>query len=850
MSGEVVSRRLGKYRLLATLGEGGMANVYLAVAQGPAGFSKLVVLKVMRATLAKDPELVALFLEEARLAARLSHPHVVQTNEVGEADGAYFLAMEYLDGQSLSSIVEGGKKMPLDMHLRVLADALAGLEYAHGLTDFDGSALHLIHRDVSPQNVFVTYDGRILLLDFGIAKVVGRSVQTETGVLRGKLSYMAPEQLAGDAFDQRVDLYAMGVMIWEAATGKHLRAGTGQASILHKALNEDAPNPRTLAPGLPEALERICTRALSRDPEKRYQSARSLRIDLEDYLRDKNVTARDVGQWVARTFDDQRASIRAIIEKQLSPAASGSLPVLPGAVRDTTTASTAPPAPRDPRLWLFGITVVALAAVVLLVVRAKSQPVAGAAPAATQSVSSAPAGCTGVRSCPDRHVCRAGACVALTSPDCFEVVGDWTNDDAVFIGEIARLDASDAGGLRTSSPDIHRSVELALREISQTAVGLPGGPRGKPRPLVLVKCSQLTDPLRAARHLVDVVQVPAILGPANSGPALKVAQEVTLPKGVLLLSYSATSPALSSMRADGLFARTIPSDELQGHAMALAAADLKPKRVALIAKGDTYGATIRDVVLRVLSWDNATAAQHQAAGRFLVRDHPSGDEAPFDPAPVADSLAAFRPDVVVAVGTWEVLRVIEELERRAVRPHYVLSDGAAIWELLNVVQSEGLRKRIRGTQPRVLGPTFDAFRLRHVAAYPGSKAGTGAAAAYDATYALFYAMAASEPPLTGRRIAMGLRRLIPPGEPIAVEPASIHRALQILEQGGRFDLQGATGALDFDPLTGDVHHDLDVFCIGADAEGKPAFTRSGRYFSASTRELLGTFNAPGNPCRQ
>src|SRR5689334_3257328 len=188
---------LGKYRLIAELGHGGMAEVYLAVVRGPAGFNKLVVVKQIRPQLAEDPEFLAMFLDEARLAARLSHPNVVQTNEVGQEGERHFLAMEYLDGQPLSRINQrlgpkGG--LPLVMHLRVIADLLGGLHYAHELSDYDGTPLGVVHRDVTPHNIFITYDGVVKVVDFGIAKARDALTLTKVGIIKGKIAYMAPEQ--------------------------------------------------------------------------------------------------------------------------------------------------------------------------------------------------------------------------------------------------------------------------------------------------------------------------------------------------------------------------------------------------------------------------------------------------------------------------------------------------------------------------------------------------------------------------------------------------------------------------------------------------------------------------------
>jgi serine/threonine protein kinase len=188
----------GRYVPILELGRGGMADVKLAVARGPAGFNKLLVVKTLLANIEEDPDFVAMFLDEARLAARLNHPNVVVVNEVGEQEGRYFLAMEYLDGQPLQRVLaraaKRGEAFPRALWLRILCDALSGLHYAHELKEFDGTKLNVVHRDVTPENVFITYDGVVKLVDFGIAKAVGRTVETKMGVVKGKIGYLSPEQ--------------------------------------------------------------------------------------------------------------------------------------------------------------------------------------------------------------------------------------------------------------------------------------------------------------------------------------------------------------------------------------------------------------------------------------------------------------------------------------------------------------------------------------------------------------------------------------------------------------------------------------------------------------------------------
>ncbi len=313
---------LGKYRLIAELGHGGMAEVYLAVVQGPAGFNKLVVIKQIRPQLATDPEFLSMFLDEARLAARLSHPNVVQTNEVGQEGDRYFIAMEYLEGQPLNRVLhrigrDGG--LTLSMHLRLIVDLLSGLHHAHELTDFDGTPLNVVHRDVTPHNVFVTYDGQVKVVDFGIAKAMNSSAETRLGVVKGKVAYMAPEQARGERVDRRADIFSAGVMLWEAATGRRLWKGIPDLTVLHRLINGDIPSPRDIDPEVPEGLEKIVMKSLALRREDRYSTAVDLATALEELLDSMNdkSSLREVGKLVARHFEENRSKIKGIVETQL-----------------------------------------------------------------------------------------------------------------------------------------------------------------------------------------------------------------------------------------------------------------------------------------------------------------------------------------------------------------------------------------------------------------------------------------------------------------------------------------------------------------------------------------------------
>jgi serine/threonine protein kinase len=274
---------LGKYRIIAKLGQGGMATVFLSVVPGPMGVNKLLVIKVLRDELSSDADFLSMFLNEARLAARLNHANVVHTYEVGVAGQHHFLAMDYLDGQPLHALLRKASRarMPLDVHVRILADMLAGLDYAHTLKDFDGTPLHVVHRDVSPQNAFVTYDGQVKLVDFGIAKAAGAASTTQSGVFKGKLAYVAPEQAAGDPVDARADLFSVGVMLWEAIAARRFAHGESQTALLAKRLSGTEPRIRDVVPDADLELADICDRAMAHDARR---TASRPRGELHDAL--------------------------------------------------------------------------------------------------------------------------------------------------------------------------------------------------------------------------------------------------------------------------------------------------------------------------------------------------------------------------------------------------------------------------------------------------------------------------------------------------------------------------------------------------------------------------------------
>ncbi len=308
---------VGKYRFIASLDDGGMADVYLAVTKDT-GFEKIVVIKQLRDELADDPSFVAMFMDEARLAARLNHPNVVQTYEVGSDEGVHFIAMEFLEGVPYVRLARLKERLPppLALHVRILVETLRGLHYAHELCDFDGRPLNVVHRDMSPQNVMLTFEGGVKVLDFGIAKAA-LSAEKRPEDFKGKLEYMAPEQALLEDVDRRADIYSVGIMLWEAITRGRFYT-KGEDKLLR--LTEGAPpDVLEMAPNAPKRIAAICRRALARDRNLRFATAEQMADELEEWLvgTGQHVTARDVGSYVAEKFEERRNKLSRAIRAQL-----------------------------------------------------------------------------------------------------------------------------------------------------------------------------------------------------------------------------------------------------------------------------------------------------------------------------------------------------------------------------------------------------------------------------------------------------------------------------------------------------------------------------------------------------
>jgi len=267
-----------------------MAEIFLARTRGPSGFEKLVVLKKVLPKYAGKDRFVQLFLEEAKLAASLDHPNIAQVYDIGMIDGSYFFTMEYLHGQDVRSILHRtwrtGERFPIEHAVQITRHVASALHFAHEKQRSDGALLGIVHRDVSPSNIIVTYDGATKLLDFGVAKTAASTVKTRTGALKGKIAYMSPEQARGAPLDRRSDIFSLGIVLWEMVTTQRLYRGENDLATLQLIINQPARSPREVRPDCPPELERIVMRALADDLRARYATAEQLVTDLDELARE------------------------------------------------------------------------------------------------------------------------------------------------------------------------------------------------------------------------------------------------------------------------------------------------------------------------------------------------------------------------------------------------------------------------------------------------------------------------------------------------------------------------------------------------------------------------------------
>lgn len=342
--------RLGRYELLKRIAVGGMAELFLArTTTQHFGYEKIVALKRILAAHAEDDQFITMFLAEARLAATLHHTNIVQLHDVGEEDGALFFTMEYVFGQDVRRIVRAlqGRQaaLPLEHALMIVANTAAGLHYAHQKEDHAGRPLGIVHRDVSPSNILVSYDGGIKLLDFGIARVTAMQASTGQDVLKGKVPYMSPEQCRGEPLDRRSDVFSLGVVLWELTARRRLFVGDNELVIATRICGQDAPRPSEMLPGYPRDLEAIVMKALARERDRRYATAEELQVDLEEYAREhrKLLSSAKLAHFMVDLFADEIYKAKADLRQRIT-SITGIFPAIqdPPPKRSTLPPAAAP----------------------------------------------------------------------------------------------------------------------------------------------------------------------------------------------------------------------------------------------------------------------------------------------------------------------------------------------------------------------------------------------------------------------------------------------------------------------------------------------------------------------------
>jgi serine/threonine protein kinase len=319
--------RIGNYEVLGRLARGGMAELYVAKRVGLEGFQKVVVLKRILPHLAENPEFVEMFLAEARLAATLEHPNIVHVSDIGKDGGDFFFTMAYIHGKDLLAILRRcamlRQRFPLSHAITVALQICAGLHHAHEQVDWQGRPLGIVHRDISPANVLVTWHGNVKVVDFGIAKAAAQTGVTQVGVRKGKASYMSPEQCRANDVDRRTDIWAIGVVLFEITTMTRLFKADNELAIMHRIVTGDVPMPHAIVPDYPPQLAQIVMRCLELDPARRYPTAQALRRDLETFAHDQRIaTSTDgLGEFLRELYPPEAQQLPWTTSTEPEPAA-------------------------------------------------------------------------------------------------------------------------------------------------------------------------------------------------------------------------------------------------------------------------------------------------------------------------------------------------------------------------------------------------------------------------------------------------------------------------------------------------------------------------------------------------
>jgi ABC-type branched-subunit amino acid transport system substrate-binding protein len=741
-----------------------------------------------------------------------------------DARGVPWLEMEWAPGVSLQALSDA-VPVPWDLYVAVIGELLGGLHAAHTVVGDDGRTLELVHRDVSPHNVLVTYDGHAKVIDFGIAKVRDSTLQTTTGVVKGKATYLAPEQAARARVDARTDLFAVGVMLWQQLAGRRMWEDISEPEIFHRLIAHDIPDLRAAAPQVEESIVRVVQRALAPDPEARFASAAELRDALLQASPPRPTATADLARLVRESFADELREIEQRVRVRSEA---------PGDAARNRAAGSVGPSPETTvtrrarfRPGRLALTVVALAIGVVAFDALRAPPDAPLAPVLVR--------CTSEASCGAGRHCRDdGTCVGLEHDGCAVIPSNaGAGSRPIYLGAMFPLsgpDAEDYGRFNA------RAAELAVREVNGLAGGIPVG--AERRPLGLILCDDAVDAKGRAQFLST--RVPAVIGFGDSDEALQLSRDVFMPNGVLVLSALNMSALLAQMPAGRprLFYRTTASANEFAPAIARAIESmLGPRarerlrlaagdklRVAVVRSEGATGFAYAESVLRALERVPGIDAREVAVG-----DPSSPDNGVL--ASAVAMLDKMGPHVVITLNDKPFPTLIAPLEQRLHRPddRRPLYMGATPWEDSEFRTFIAAEPRRRARFFAISWPTthrpLHAFITRYNEAFHEEiTAATASPGPYDAVYLLAYAAAAAEGrDITGGALSLAIARL-GPGTPGAsaheVGPAMVIDGLARVAHGERVDLQGVISRFDFDDATGDSPFDAVVLCTTYDPARK------------------------------
>jgi serine/threonine protein kinase len=870
--------RIERYVIDALLGHGGMGEVYRA---HDARLQRSVALKILHvdpagkgtgSSSSSKPHTdgAARMLREARAAAALDHPNVVAIYDVGQVDepetlrGTTYLAMELIKGATLRSYV-GDARVTMKERVRWLSDVARALAAAH--------AAGLVHRDVKPENVMIRDDGRVKVLDFGIAKraasdavdatssTEGYVVPTLTGqgVIVGTPLYMAPEQLRAEALDGRCDQFAWGVVAYEVLTGKPPWSVAGGSIALVSQILSAPPPPIAPEANVSPDLTRIVTRALAKDRAERFESMDAVLTALEGPVSPYADTSAFAPVSAASAPPGSSTGPRIVVSR----------PPEVRAPEQKTQADAAftRPKRRLARPIAVGAIVVAGATFAVGVgLRAREKE--RAAQVAASAKAAIPAGCVSNRACVESHegkpyLCRASdhACVAIDSQDCKAMYepGDLVADDTVWLGALLPRKGPQASTFGAFNLE---GVDFARKEIAQATSVLEGaGASQRVRAVALVECDDSEDAMRAARHLVDDVGSPAIIGFRSGQELIDVTEHLLVQRGVLAVASLSSSPLITRLpqplKDPRLVWRTTFSYDAVAEATAhLVHDELEPRlsrarhtRVMLVHTDAVSSTSFADTFYRELVLNGKPALD---SGRDY-QEITTTARTPEEIARLAGEVLAADPNIVIPLLTPDTTpEFIDAVETRSVganHPTYVIANGYTA-QVMHFVGSNAERRHRVFAVMSLSNSTPNArfvIRYNQGRSDPVSRV-INPGSSYDAFYLLAYgifALDAADPP-NGSSIARAFARLVPPGKPIEVGPTSVLEALGLLRSGQHIDLEGTQSGLDFDLSTGEAPADFALLCPGIDANGSASGDdiESGAVYLAKMRRSEGTMRCP------